>query len=169
MNPGGTEFAKIVTKIVGRAISGPKTVMRSIAIATISTAETLYFLITGGVIEDLGRVKEALLKKVEAEADLAVAEVEAKKKITEAIAAVNEAIRKKRPSQIDRAEAELRWAQAAKTKEEAKAIRRGAETNREKLITEAQTRLVEAIAKLRQNGGAVYVDSDDLKKIIEVS
>lgn len=93
MSPNGSELVKIIVEIVSSAINGPKTILRCIAILTISMVETIWFLFTGEVIEDFRRIKEALLKKMEAEADSVVADVRLKNAKTKVYKAKAEKIR----------------------------------------------------------------------------
>ena len=86
----------------------------------------------------------------------------------EALEATNRAKLPKRKDAIARAEKELAQAKVAKTEAEAEAIRKDAETRRIQAMAEAKARLMEAVAKLRQEGGDIYVDKDNLNRIIQM-
>jgi len=119
-------------------------------------------VINEGLVRDLSRLKEALLGKMEAESDSKIAE--AQKKIADAIEAANRATRSRRQDAIIKATSEIAKAITAKTREEVNAIRTDTKTRRLQAIAQARIRLIEAISRLRQEGGDVFIDLDnDLK------
>ena len=155
----------IVWKLIGRALGGPAIAVRSVWIATLSVAELLLELATVGLVNDIHRLKEALLQRTEAETETKKAK--AQKELAEATEAANQANLHKRKDAFAKIERDQREAQAAKTKEEAKAIRMDAETKRLAAMQEAKARLIEAVSKLRGEGGEFMVDPDNLRRIIE--
>jgi uncharacterized membrane protein YqiK len=154
-----------------RAVGGPVFLTRAIAVATVSVAHTLIRLVSAGLASDLGRVKEVLLSKLEAEAaskdaEAVAAQAEAQKKLAEAAEAANRANLPKRRDAIAKAERQKARAEAAKTLAEADAIRTDAETKRTRAVAEAYSLLLEALSKLRQDGGELIVDTEQLRKLL---
>jgi t-SNARE complex subunit (syntaxin) len=166
MTPLSSKTGELLTRLLGKAVGGPVDLVRAIAVATLSVAETLTTLLTMGVAEDIHRVKKATIKKLEAEGDKAAAE--AKKMLAEATEAANRATLHKRNGVIAQIEERQLKANAAKTEAEAEAIRMDAETRRQQAITEAQAKLTETISKLQQEGGQIYFDKKNLQKIIKM-
>ena len=159
---GGLSF---VWKLIGRALGGPAVAVRSVAIATLSVAELLLELANVGLVSDIHRLKEALLQRSEAETD--AKQAEAQKKLAEAAEAANVANLPKRKDAIAKIERRQREAQVAKTEAEAEVIRKDAETRRLAAVQEGKARLLEAVSKLRGEGGEFMVDPDNLRRIIE--
>ena len=157
-------FAVRVVRYIGKALDGPKHLTRYIAISALSVADTLNNLMTGHIVTDFTRIKEALIRKIEAEADEKRAEAD--RKIAEAVEAANRASLHKRDDAIAKAEQELKCAEAAKSAAEAEAIRMDADTRRLEAIANAHARLLEAIAKLRAEGGDVFFDKENLNQIL---
>jgi hypothetical protein len=158
------KVAELLAKFACKVLRGPKTIARIIAIATLSLAELFIGLLEQGIVTDIRRVKESLVRKMEAEAD--AADAEAQKKMADAAKAANEANLHKRKDAIARIKLEQEKVKVAKTEAEAEAIRKDAETRRLQAVTEAQARLMEAIGKLRREGGNIYFDRNNLEKII---
>ncbi|MGV2336311.1 MAG UNVERIFIED_CONTAM: hypothetical protein LVR18_20125 [Planctomycetaceae bacterium] len=156
---------QLAIKYVADAIGGPVAALRSILIATLSLAEMLARLAAATVVPDLRRLKELTFRRLEAQTDQQVAEAE--KKLAEAADAANRANLPKRRDAIARIEQEIKQAEAAKTQAEADAIRMDAETRRFVAIKEAETKLIEALSRLRQDGGDLFVDPDNLRRIID--
>jgi len=159
-------ISEILTKFIGRAVEGSKSLVRPITAATLSTAETLLGLIKEGIAPDVGRMKESLIRKMEAEADEQAAE--AKRKLAEAAEAANRADLPKRRDALAKAELRKRQADAAKTEAEAEAIRVDADTRRLQATAEARTRLIEAISKLQQEGGGAFFNGKNLQGILRL-
>jgi hypothetical protein len=157
-------FGTRLVHYLGKAIAAPKHLARYCAIATLSAAETLLKLVRAGVVSDLGRIKEALIRRTEAEADEKRAEADLK--VAEAAEAANRATLHKRHDAIANAERQIKIAQVAKTDAEAEAIRMDAETRQIEAIANAKARLLEAIAKLRTDGGEIFFDKNNLEQIL---
>ena len=116
------------------------------------------------LVTDIRRIKEAGVRRIEAEADEKVAE--AQRKLADAAAAANQANLPKRRDAVARAELELKRAEAVKTLAEANAVQMDAETRRLQAVEEAKIRFLEALSKLRQDGGDLLVDSVNLQEIL---
>jgi len=159
-------FGTRLVRYIGNVIDGPKLLGRYIAIGTLSVAETLSDLLKAHVVTDIARVKESLIRKTEAEGDEKRAEAD--RKAAEAVEAANRATLHKRRDVIAKAERQLKQAEAARTKAEAEAIRMDAETRRIEAVAGAQARLLEAIAKLRGEGGDVFLSKENLYQILRL-
>ncbi len=164
MTPLPSKIRNIVHKYLGKVLGGPKFLARSITAATLSLAQGLLVMFYMYMGDTISRIKESLLQKIEADAKAANAD--AQKKLAEAAIAANVANLPKRKDVIARLEREKKEAEVAKTKAEAEALLKDAETRRLQALTEAKTRFLEAVAKLRQEGGDIYIDPDNLLKII---
>lgn len=162
MNP--RKIAELVWKFIGRALTGPRTVTDSVRFALVSTAELLLGMIGSHYAKDIKSWKKQLLRSRKAKSD--AADAEAQRKMAEAVEAANKATRAKRPSLIDKAEAQLKLAEAAKTNAEAHALLMDAETRRIKEVTDAKARLIEAVGRLRGEGGEVFFNESNLREIM---
>jgi len=152
---------------LGRALGGPQSVGRYVSVATLSVAHTLMSLVSQGMASDISRMKESLLKRIEAEADTKAAE--AQKRLADAVDAANRANLPKRFDAIARAEKEMARANAAKKNAEGQAILMDAETRRIQAVADAKAKLLDALSRLRQEGGEFLVDTENLKEIIRKS
>ena len=152
-------FGTRLARYIGTAMDGPKFLGRYIAIAALSVAETLLELVNAHVVTDIARVKEPLIRRIEVETD---------RKVAEAAEAANRATIHKRRDAIAKAERRQKQADAAKTEAEADAIWMDAETRRLEAVAGAQARLLEAIAKLRAEGGDVFFSKDNLQQILRL-
>lgn len=152
--------ATAIFKWFARALAGPAWMARSIAVATLSVAQSLASLISSQLVSDIGRVKESIIEKMEAETQT---------KVAEAAKAVNEANLPKRRDALAQAERAKVEAEAAKTNAEAGAIRMDAETRRVAAIVEAEAQLVEALSRLRQDGGELFCDKEHLARILDIA
>jgi uncharacterized membrane protein YqiK len=159
-------FRTRLARYIGTAIDGPKFLGRYIAIGTLSLAETLLELVNAHIVTDIARIKESLIRRIEAETDEKRAEAD--RKTAEAAEAANRATLHKRQDAIAKAERQQKQAEAAKTEAEADAIRADAETRRIEAVAGAQARLLEAIAKLRKEGGDVFFSKDNLQQILRL-
>jgi hypothetical protein len=165
------EICGIIWKRLGTAVAGPKALARMGAIATLSVADTLLTMIDATLVTDIRRVKESLIRRVEART--ATVEAAATKKLAEAIEAADKADLPARKDAIARATKEKALAEAAKSQAEADKsqaeadkVRSDIEIQRLQPMTDARVRLLEAITKLRAAGGDVYFDADNLKAIL---
>jgi uncharacterized membrane protein YqiK len=158
------ETGEILVKLLGKAIDGPAALARAITVAVLDVAEYIVGCIDCGMASDIHDIKDSLLRKTRAEGDMAVAE--AQKRLAEATEAANRATLHKRNDAIARAKRAQLKAVAAKTQAKADAIRSDAQTRRLQAQADAQARLIEAVAKLRQEGGDVFFDREALQKML---
>ncbi|MCA8993819.1 MAG: hypothetical protein KDA88_17660 [Planctomycetaceae bacterium] len=167
-----SEFGGTIYKWMARAIGDPtKRHAKSIWAATLSVAEALMSVVNNGLATDIRRIKNAHIRgievrteKEEAEAELAGAK--GKQVLAEAVEASNRATLHKRKDAEARIERRRREAEAAKTEAEAEAIRMDAETRRITAETEGLARLIEALSLLKQQGGGLAVDPDELRRLL---
>lgn len=163
-----SESIAVCVRWAGRALTGAaKTMARPAAIATLSLSQMLLELINAHLAHDFGEMKESLLRRQNAEA--AAAEADALRKLAEAAEASNRATihrRKDREATIERESKELA---NARTRAEIDAIRSDAESRKRVAIADARARLIEAISKLSQEGGALFFDKGNLRRILELS
>ena len=150
----------------GIAIATSATAARAIALATLSLAKILLKLIVSHIATDIGQFKDDILRRHKAQADAASAE--AKKKLAEAAEAVNRAALHKRKDALAKLEREAKELQNAKTQAEIHTILHDADTRRIQATAEAQARLIEAISKLRQEGGDIFFSQQNLLEILHL-
>lgn len=158
-------IGEAMMKLLARAIEGSETLCRVIAVATLSVAETLFGLLQSGLVHDTERVKESLIRKMEAEADEKTAD--AQRKLAEAAEAANHATLLKGRTAREVAERKAK-AEAAKIEADAEAARMDAGTRRMQAIAEGQAKLLDAISKLRQEGGDVFLSKENLESILRL-
>jgi uncharacterized membrane protein YqiK len=166
-------FGEIVRKWFARSIETPGQYARSALAATLTVAQTLLELNKQTLIPDIKRIKEANIQQIEAKASKRKAEAEekhaeAQKRAAEAVEAANRATLHKRRDALARAERDRQEAEAAKTRSEAEAIRMDAETRRIQAVAEAQARLLEAVSRLRQEGGEFFVSKENLEQLLQI-
>jgi hypothetical protein len=166
MNMPPLQIGEVLLKLLGHAIQGPKDLCRAVVVATCSVTENLLWLLTGQVVQDLGRVKEAMLGKMEAEAEETAAN--ARRALAEAAEAANRANIAIGHHAVARAQRRQFEANAAKTEAEAEAIRKEAETHRLQAIAEAQIRFLEAVSSLRQAAGDIGFSQENLEEILRL-
>lgn len=155
------ETGEILVRLLGKVIDGPAALTCMVAVATLTVVEYLVSCIDSGMASDIQVFKDLLLCKTKA------ARADAEKRLVEAVEAANRATLRKRNNAIARAELAQLKAAAAKTQAEADAIRSDAETRRLQAQAEAQAHLIEAIAKLRGEGGEVFLDCEALQRTID--
>jgi hypothetical protein len=160
----GPNLGSQIVRWLARAIGGPLTLSGAVQVATLSVAETLLNLLRSGLASDIRRLKVAILRKAEAEADVKAAE--ALERLARAAEVVNRANLHKRRDALAEAEKRQSRANAAKTEAEVEAIRMDAETRRMQAAAESQARLLEAISKLRQEGGDLLADPRNLHQVV---
>ncbi|MCP4257129.1 MAG: hypothetical protein GY774_06335 [Planctomycetes bacterium] len=165
MTPIPAGISHVIHKYLARIVGGPKFLARSTAAATLSLAQD--FLDMSNLGQTIGRIKESHLRKMEA--NTTAAETDAQKRSAEAAKEANIANLHKRKDAIARLEREQKEAQLAKTKAQAHAIRKDAETRRIQAMAEAKTRFFEAFTKLQQEGGRIFIDPDILNQILHTS
>ena len=151
---GMSELAGAVIGWFGRAIKGSKSNPSVIHMAWISTAERLARLVNSGVADDISFVKQSLKRRINAET-----------RSMEAEAALKLAKAAEESEKVNQTKLKLREAQVEKyAGSKAEAIKR----EQEKLIAKADARLIEAISKLKQEGGGLFFDQKNLKEIYDV-
>jgi formylglycine-generating enzyme required for sulfatase activity len=162
-----------IVKFLGTPVRGSKAAGEFIAVATLSTAQTLLELLRSRLASDIGRLKEARIRASEAETR--GKDAEAEQKLAEAARAANEATHHKRRDAEARIERERRKAEVEKTRAETDAARMDAETRRMdaetrrlQAIAEAKARLMEALSGLRQQGGEAFFSEQNLREIIQL-
>jgi len=160
------QTAGIVVKYLGRPIAASATAARGIAVATLSLAEILLKLIASHIATDIGQYKDDILRRHKAQADAASAE--AQKKLAEAAETVNRATLHKRKDALAKLEREATRLQNAKTQAEIHTILHDADTRRIQATAEAQARLIEAISKLRREGGDIFFSQQNLLEILHL-
>ena len=158
------DLIKRAIEFLGKALPAPRFMLESAKAATLSVLATFLDAARSGLVEDVNRLKQAGLERVEAltDSEQAKAQLEHAKVID----AENTAVLKKREAAIKLAEAEKMRAEAAKTQAEADAIRTELEIKRTKAATEAQIKLLAALQNIRDKGGAVYLDTDLLQRSV---
>lgn len=164
MTDSSAGIGTLLLKGFATALGGPQFLARSIAIATASAAEICLGLIHEGWASDIGRIKESLLCKMEAEADEEAAK--AQKMLAEAAEAENRADLPKRRDAFAQAKKRHAQARTAKTEAETEAIRMDAETRRMEAVAKGKAALLEALFRLKQEGGDLMLDSENLRRIM---
>lgn len=176
---------EIMIKLIAKPLAGAKTAWHVVAAATASVCETMLLACKSTFASDVGRIKEALVKRLEAKT--AVEQAEAQKKLVEAAAAANAITPRSHSDKLAKLEEERqqienrkRAAQAAA--EEAKADKAKAEAARVKLrayqesLVSARERhireynlkegnLFDALRQLQQEGGMLHVNVTELEKL----
>lgn len=155
---------EIVGQIVARTIEGPNQLLNACVAATLHVAEYLVQVWDKDLASDIRQYRESLRRKDEAETTKH--EADAQKALAEATRAANKANLAKRRDAIARLEREMREAEVAKTKAKAQVILIDAETRRLKTVAHAKAELLEAISKLRQEGGDFLVDPENLEQML---
>ena len=157
---------------LARALGGTAALGRFTLIATLTVAETSLKAIkkeedglADGLIRDIRHFKDDLYKKNKT--DVKAYQAQAHKTVAEAAKASNRNSFQQRPKVIAAREKELE-AQADLTQAKADATRMNAQTQRIAAIARAKAELIEALAKLKQEGGQVYMDAENLKEILRL-
>jgi hypothetical protein len=163
--PWLSESIRFCVRFVGKTVGGSAAVVRTSIVASCSVAETLLDLIGSGLAHDVGQVKDAMIRKFEAEANSA--EADALKKLAEAADAANRANLHKRKDRAAKLELEKQRLVLAKSDAERRAIESDTENRRIQAISDAQAKLLDAMAKLNQQGGSVFFDKQNLQEILQ--
>lgn len=153
----------IISKWLGKAIGGPISVSKSIKVATYSVAEFLLWTVGASLVFDIRRIKEAKIREIEAEADCKKAEAQIRE--AEGIEAANRANFPKRRDKLAEIERERRALENAKTEAEIEMLQAKTEAIRIETKSKAKSRFIEAISKLKQDGGALFVDEQNLRRL----
>jgi hypothetical protein len=159
-----TGLGAVIARLVADALGGPQAIARQIYPASLAVVEALLSLWNSRAVPDIRRLKEAAHRRNEAYTE--GEEAKAKKQVAEATEAANRANLPKRKDALARYEKEKVRAEAARTQAEAEAIRMDAETRRFQAKADAQIKLLEAISRLRQDGGEFFVNPENLKAIL---
>jgi hypothetical protein len=163
MPPAG--IGEQIVKFVGAAIKRSEASLDAATIVAVSFAKSfLRYLLPDGVISDIDRMKESLLRKMDAEA--AKEEAEAQNRLAEAAEAANHATLHKRKDAFAAAERRKLEAEADKVEAEGEAVLMDAETRRLQAMADSRIRLIEAVSRLRQEGGDVLVSRENLESIV---
>jgi hypothetical protein len=171
----------VIGKFIGTSVSGSVIATRAVIVATLSLARTLLSMVGGPCVDDLQKLKQSLLTKTNAEA--VAASAEAQKKLAEAAEASRKANLHKRNDRLAKIEREYKAAEAAKVRADAakteaeadkvradaEAVRLDAETKRLTAAAEAQAKLLDAIGKLKQEGGAFAIDPESLRRMLSAT
>jgi hypothetical protein len=118
-----------------------------------------------GLAQDLKRLKEDGLRRVEAKTETEVAK--ARELMAKAVEAENKATMVSRNDRISQAEELQKLAKAAKTNAEARVLLSKAELEQAKARVEAWVHLVEAVSKLQAKGGGLGVNPEGLKRMLK--
>lgn len=162
-----SELIEVVKKWIAKNIEAPTRYARTTWAATLSLVETLSFFVSMGIATDIGRIKEAQIKTIEAKAT--AEEAKANKVMAEAVDATNKATLHKRKDVMARAELEAKSVETAKTQAEGDAIKMDAETRRIEAVAKAKATLIDAISSLRLEGGDLMVDRKNLESLLGLS
>ncbi|WP_428306764.1 hypothetical protein [Lacipirellula sp.] len=158
----------IILKWIAKPFVVPKRVVQSGSVAMLSVVQTLLEMVDSHLATDIQRLKEANLRIIEADARLRGAQAdekaaEARKKLSEAIAAAN-----KNALTAHREALRLVERQAAveQTNANTRAINSDAMARQCKMMAEAQAELLDAVSRLRQEGGDLLLDRRNLNKLL---
>lgn len=164
-------FGHAIGQWLARSVECPHFYVKSAWAASLSVAEVLLELVEARVVPDIRRIKEANIQSIEAEnrkrqAEADIRAAEAMLKLAEATEAANRATIHKRKDALAKAERLRVAAESAKTQAEADAIRSDAQSRRAVAQTEARARLIDAIGRLRQDGGELFVSAESLGRLL---
>ena len=163
---GPSHRVEIALKLLGSMVEGSRDVRRFVYIALLSTADGLLALMRLGLVSDVRRFKESLVKRAEAEAK--IKDAEAKKIGAEATRASNEATAAKRSSAMKRIEERKAAAEAAKSEAEVEEILARIANEKMKEMAAARARLLEKIAQLRREDGDFMLSEENLLRILDI-
>lgn len=160
------ELGQLLSKWTAAAVEGFSGARMYTSIATLSVAQTCLELLQSGIAQDIQRVKEALIRRTEAETEIKVAE--AKQRLAEAAVAANIADLPKRNDALARIHKDVARLAVQKAEVEIKAIEEELRLKRVAAVAEARARLMEAISSLRENGGEVFLDKTNLNLLMQL-
>lgn len=147
-----------LVKVIGLAVEVSAALLRPIELATYTVAEILLDLAGCSQAADFGRIKQAIIQRQEADAQLRLAEAQQ---------AANEADLPKRRDAEARLRREMLKAEANEHQANADATRMDAETRRIAAIEKAKVDLLDALSRLRMEGGDLIIDRENLSRILQ--
>ena len=167
------KFGSVVARIVALSTSGPKRYARLATAASLSVAQYLLQVSKSQLVPDVRRLKETFIEA--AEADTEAKKARSMKALAEATEASNNATIHKRDDAIALAKQREALAIAAKAeaevekiKMESQAAMMDAQTRRGQAIADAQVKFVDALSRLKQEGGQFFVNQDNLENILRL-
>ncbi len=168
------EFGEQIIRWLATSVETPSRYVRIVCIATLSTAQELLGLVSSGLVSDIQRLKENEFQALEAstqklKADAESRNAEAQKRVAEATEAANKVAIAKRKDAIAQAEKDKAKAEAAKTEAEVEAIRAEIENRRIRAIADGVARVIEAVSKLRHDGGDLILDKENLIELVSLA
>jgi hypothetical protein len=178
---GGSAMALV--RVLGRALCPPAAISRTARIATASVAESLLRLVRLQLASDIGRLKNSMLQRHEAETS--VARADARRRAAEAVEAENrvtlarrddwvaQAERRKTEADARKAEADALKAESEATIAQAVAVVAQAQANatletvqRHDSLTEKEEALKAAVRRLNQKGGGLFVSEAAFHRLL---
>src|SRR6185436_10230437 len=175
----------LIVKLIANTISATETGWNTAAAAAASVAESLLLACRSTLAVDFHRIKEANLKRLEAKAQSG--EAEAQKKLAEAASAANKVTRRlhadalakleiesrkldnlRKGAALKQAEAKARIACAQADQATLRTFQEGVNTIailRKRSFDAKEQALFDSLAKLQREGGQLYVDFEQLKKL----
>jgi hypothetical protein len=167
MSPLWEKASEVVLRLVAKAASGPGFLANAIRTATLSVGQVLAKLLKMGIADDVRQLKEDGLRR--SRARTGVEEARVRELMAKAAEAENRANLVNRNDRIMRAEELQKLASAAKTNAEAKALLTRVETERATARADAVVRLIDSLAKLRENGGSLGIDPNNISTLLGIS
>lgn len=159
------DLLEFIARWIARALQGPKGFLPHVKIASLSATQALLSCVDEGFASDIKDIKDIKIQELQAEADI---------KTEEAKKSANENTLHKRKDKIAQIEKQKKQAEADAVEidnnvkiTDAETRKYDAETRRLQAISDAKIRLVEAISKLRQEGGELILNSENLNEIIK--
>lgn|GEM_PF-6619151 len=166
MSPLWQKLGEIVVHAAANAVSGPSFVANAIKTATWSVAQGLAQMYKMEIAADFRQLKEDGLRRSKAKTD--GEEARARELAAKAVEAENRANLLLRNDRISKAEEQQKLALAAKTDAEAKSTLMKAEAEQAKVRADAYIKLIEAVGKLKEKGGSLAVDPNNLATLLGV-
>ena len=176
-----------VSKFLAFPVSRIKGFRDTSIVALASVAQTMLEMCNCTLAEDVKKIKKEFIKRVKARTQMEIAE--ARKRVAEAANAANKVTARAHEEELRRLERErlqienatkkvgLSQAEAQASEAHSKAItaklkniqsiKEMLEEARQKRGEEAENELVEALRQLNTEGGKIYFDSDNLKRLLE--
>jgi hypothetical protein len=178
-------LGEILRKLIAKPLAGSKAVANAAAAAVASVCESLLLACKSTLAQDFSRIKEAHLKRLEAQTRSQ--EAEAQKKLAEAASDANKITRRAHADELARLDRERLDLENKKTaaevaQAEAKADKARLEVARLKMrvfrealnagkkrskdtFNAKEEQLFEALRQLQSEGGMLYVDAPELSPV----